>query len=86
MVWFPQNEELWTAVHPELAHLTPNLEVSPLTDKLELWSDVLHEERHVVGEVELGGGEDERVGEDSGAAQPVHLQNAHRVSAKEWIL
>ena len=50
----------------------------PLTDELELGADVLHEERHVVGEVELGGGEDERVGQHGGAAQAVHLAAAQR--------
>ena len=31
-----------------------------------------------MGEVELGGGEDERVGQHGGAAQPVHLAAAQR--------
>ena len=51
----------------------------PLTDELELGADVLHEERHVVGEVKFGRGEYERVSEDGGAAQAVHLENVHNV-------
>ena len=49
-----------------------------MTDELEVGAYVLHEQRHVVGEVKLGRGEYKRVCEDGGAAQAIHLENVKR--------
>ena len=49
-----------------------------MTDELEVGAYVLHEQRHVVGEVKLGRGEYERVSEDGGATQAIHLEIVKR--------
>ena len=56
----------------------PAVEAPAAGDELELGPDVLGEQRHVVREVELGRGEDQRVAEDRLAGHAVQLARAQR--------
>ena len=51
-------------------------DISALTGRQGVVPDVLSEEGHVVVEVEVAGGEDDGVGEDGLAADPVELAGA----------
>ena len=55
------------------AHRWPAAEPPAPADELELGLDVVGEEGHVVGEVKLGRGEDQRVAHDGLAGQAVNL-------------
>ena len=80
----PHNVEMWIPhilLRDQDAESRPAIESPAPRDELQLGLDVLCEQRHVVREIELGRGEDQRIAEDGLARHPPQLtrsQGSHR--------